>query len=77
MKRIKAACITQTVCFSNHDGDTSEYAKKMICQEYEFCLIFQKTENIIVDERVADWYKSGFAARFLFQPRRLPPFFRK
>lgn len=35
MKRIKAACITQTVCFSNHDGDTSEYAKKMICQEYE------------------------------------------
>lgn len=22
-------------CFSNHDGDTSEYAKKMICQEYE------------------------------------------
>ena len=23
MKRIKAACITQTVCFSNHDGDTS------------------------------------------------------
>ena len=35
MKRIKAACITQTVCFSNHDGDTSEYAKKMIYQEYE------------------------------------------
>ena len=35
MKRIKAACITQTVCFSNHDGDTSKYAKKMICQEYE------------------------------------------
>ena len=27
MKRIKAACITQTVCFSNHDGDTSEYEK--------------------------------------------------
>ena len=35
MKRIKAACITQTVCFSNHDGDTSKYAKTMICQEYE------------------------------------------
>ena len=35
MKRIKAACITQTVCFSNHAGDTSKYAKKMICQEYE------------------------------------------
>lgn len=34
MKRIKAACIIQTVCFSNHDGETTEYAKKMIEQEY-------------------------------------------
>ena len=30
MKRIKAACITQTLVFSNHDGETAEYAKKMI-----------------------------------------------
>ena len=30
MKRIKAACITQTLVFSNHDGETTEYAKKMI-----------------------------------------------
>ena len=35
MKRIKAACITQTVCFSNHDGETTEYAKQFIRQEYE------------------------------------------
>ena len=35
MKRIKAACITQTVCFSNHDGDTSEYAEMAIVQEWE------------------------------------------
>ena len=35
MKRIKAACITQTLCFSNHDGETTEYAKKMIVQECE------------------------------------------
>lgn len=35
MKRIKAACIMQTLCFSNHDGETTEYAKKMIVQEYE------------------------------------------
>ena len=35
MKRIKAACITQTVCFSNHDGDTSEYEKMAIVQEWE------------------------------------------
>lgn len=34
MKRIKAACIIQTVCFSNHDGETTEYAKKVIAQEY-------------------------------------------
>ena len=34
MKRIKAACITQTLCFSNHDGETTEYAKKAIVQEY-------------------------------------------
>ena len=34
MKRIKAACITQTLCFSNHDGETTEYAKKVIVQEY-------------------------------------------
>lgn len=35
MKRIKAACITQTLCFSNHDGETTDYAKKVIQQEYE------------------------------------------
>ena len=35
MKRIKAACITQTLCFSNNDGETTEYAKKMIVQEYD------------------------------------------
>ena len=35
MKRIKAACITQTLCFSNHDGETTEYAKKAIVQEYQ------------------------------------------
>jgi len=33
MKRIKAACITQTLCFSNYDGETTEYAKKAIVQE--------------------------------------------
>ena len=35
MKRIKAACITQTLCFSNHDRETTEYAKKAIVQECE------------------------------------------
>ena len=31
MKRIKSACITQTLCFSNYDGETTEYAKKSDC----------------------------------------------
>ena len=35
MKRIKSACIIQTLCFSNHDGVTTEYAKNLIKQEYE------------------------------------------
>ena len=35
MKRIKAACITQTLCFSSRDGETTEYARKEIAQEYE------------------------------------------
>ena len=35
MKRIKAACITPTLCFFNHDKETTEYAKKAIVQECE------------------------------------------
>ena len=35
MKRIKAACITPTLCFFNHDKETTEYAKRAIVQEYE------------------------------------------
>lgn len=35
MKRIKSACIIQTLCFSNKDGITTEYAKNVIKQEYE------------------------------------------
>lgn len=35
MKRIKAACITPTLCFFNHDQETTEYAKRAIVQEYE------------------------------------------
>lgn len=35
MKRIKAACITPTLCFFNHDKETTEYAKRAIVLEYE------------------------------------------
>lgn len=57
MKRIKAACITQTVVFSNHDGETTEYAKKMIQKEYEKYkeqLNRSKTKYVILSEKVND-----------------------
>ena len=57
MKRIKAACITQTVVFSNHDGETTEYAKKMIQKEYEKYkeqLDRSKTKYVILSEKVND-----------------------
>lgn len=57
MKRIKAACITQTLVFSNHDGETTEYAKKMIQKEYEKYkeqLNRSKTKYVILSEKVND-----------------------
>ena len=57
MKRIKAACIMQTLVFSNHDGETNEYAKKMIQKEYEKYkeqLDRSKTKYDILSERVND-----------------------
>ena len=41
MKRIKAACITQILCFSSHDREMTEYAKKAIvheCENYMSCI---------------------------------------
>lgn len=35
MKRIQKACLTQTVVFSNHNGETTDYARKLIEEEYE------------------------------------------
>ena len=57
MKRIKAACITQTLVFSNHDGETTEYAKKMIQKEYEKYreqLDKSRTKYVILSEKVND-----------------------
>ena len=34
MKRIQKACLTQTVIFSNHNGETTAYARKLIEEEY-------------------------------------------
>ncbi len=57
MKRIKAACITQTLVFSNHDGETTEYAKKMIQKEYEKYkeqLDKSRTKYVILSENIND-----------------------
>ena len=57
MKRIKAACITQTLIFSNHDGETTEYAKKMIQKEYEKYkeqLDKSRTKYVILSENIND-----------------------
>ena len=45
MKRIKAACITQTLCFSNHDGETTEYANRsMISIKHSWIRAVQSTK---------------------------------
>ncbi len=57
MKRIKAACIMQTLVFSDHNGETTEYAKKMIQKEYEKYkeqLDRSKTKYVILSEKVND-----------------------
>ena len=57
MKRIKAVCIMQTLVFSNHDGETTEYAKKMIQKEYEKYkeqLDKSRTKYVILSEKVND-----------------------
>ncbi len=35
MKRIKAACLLQTICFQSKDGYPSEFNKAQIQKEYE------------------------------------------
>ena len=35
MKRIKAACLLQTICFQPKDTNPPEYNKQLVHQEYE------------------------------------------
>lgn len=35
MKRIKAVCLLQTICFQTKDGYPSEYNRQQIQKEYE------------------------------------------
>ena len=57
MNRIKAACIVQTLEFSNHDGETTRYAKEMIAKEYEKYkdqLEKRKIKYVILTEKTND-----------------------
>lgn len=35
MKRIKAACLLQTICFQSKDGCPSDFSKQQVKKEYE------------------------------------------
>ena len=35
MKKIKAACLMQTICFQSGDGNSSQYGREQVQKEYE------------------------------------------
>lgn len=54
MKRIKAACLEQTICFQLKDGVAPEMAKEQVRQEYAFYkaqLDRRKTPYKILEEQ--------------------------
>jgi len=53
MKRIKAACLEQTIHFQIKDGISSEFAKQQVRQEYESYkaqLEYHRTQYRIIEE---------------------------
>ena len=55
MKRIKAACLLQTVCFQSKDACPSELDKKQVRKEYEVYkekMTRQHTQFKILEESV-------------------------
>ena len=58
MKRIKAACITQTLHFLLKEDVSSDYAKKLVTEEvkkYKYSLNKNKTQyKILSEETLAD-----------------------
>lgn len=53
MKRIKAACLEQTIHFQLKDGISSELAKQQVRQEYESCKVQMdrhRTQYKIIEE---------------------------
>ncbi len=57
MKRVKAACITQTLHFQLKEGDTSNYAKQAVQQEvatYKSKMDKSGTKYIILSEELLE-----------------------
>ena len=55
MKRIKAACLLQTICFQPKDTNPPEYSKQLVHQEYEAYkekMTRQHTQFKILEESV-------------------------
>jgi len=57
MKRIKAACITQTIHFINKDVSGSEYSKKKVQEEikrYKYRMDRERTKYKVISEEVQE-----------------------
>jgi len=57
MKRIKAACITQTIHFTNVEGKGSEYGRKKVQEEikrYKIRMDRDKTRYKVLSEELQD-----------------------
>ena len=57
MKRIKAACITQTIHFENRDAMGSEYAKRKVQEEikrYKYRMDRENTRYKVISEEVQE-----------------------
>ena len=57
MKRIKAACITQTIHFINKDANGSDYSKRKVQDEikrYKYRLDRERTKYKIISEEVQE-----------------------
>lgn len=55
MKRIKAACITQTIHFINKDANGSDYSKRKVQEEikrYKYRMDRENTRYKIISEEV-------------------------
>lgn len=57
MKRIKAACITQTIHFINKDAGGSDYSKRKVQEEikrYKYRMDRERTKYKVISEEVQE-----------------------